>query len=49
MMPSLGSFDDLDGRERGQKKTDDHRAMTTLGPRTLQLSVIYVFISPLRT
>ena len=35
MMPSLRSFDDLDGKERGQKKTDDLRAMTTLGPRTL--------------
>ena len=36
MMPPLSSFDDLDGKERGQKKTDDLRAMTTLGPRTLQ-------------
>ena len=36
MMPPLRSFDDVDGRERGQKKTDDLRAMTTLGPRTLQ-------------
>ena len=35
MMPPLWSFDDLDGKERGQKKTDDLRAMTTLGPRTL--------------
>ena len=35
MMPLLRSFDDVDGRERGQKKTDDLRAMTTLGPRTL--------------
>ena len=35
MMPTLRSFDDVDGRERGQKKTDDLRAMTTLGPRTL--------------
>ena len=35
MMPPLGSFDDLDGKERGQKKTDDLRAMTTLGQRTL--------------
>ena len=34
-MPPLRSFDDLDGKERGQKKTDDLRAMTTLGPRTL--------------
>ena len=34
-MPPLRSFDDVDGRERGQKKTDDLRAMTTLGPRTL--------------
>ena len=36
MMPPLRSFDDVDGKERGQKKTDDLRAMTTLGPRTLQ-------------
>ena len=36
MMHPLRSFDDLDGKERGQKKTDDLRAMTTLGPRTLQ-------------
>ena len=35
MMHPLRSFDDLDGKERGQKKTDDLRAMTTLGPRTL--------------
>ena len=35
MMPPLRSFDDVDGKERGQKKTDDLRAMTTLGPRTL--------------
>ena len=35
MMPPLRSFDDLDGKERGQKKTDDLRTMTTLGPRTL--------------
>ena len=35
MMPPLRSFDDLDGKERSQKKTDDLRAMTTLGPRTL--------------
>ena len=35
MMPPLRSFDDVDGRERGQKKTDDLRAITTLGPRTL--------------
>ena len=35
MMPPLRSFDDLDGKERGQKKTDDLRAMTTLGLRTL--------------
>ena len=32
----LRGFDDVDGREQGQKKTDDLRAMTTLGPRTLQ-------------
>ena len=35
MMPPLRSFDALDGKERGQKKTDDLRTMTTLGPRTL--------------
>ena len=35
MMSPLRSFDDLDGKERGQKKTDDLRTMTTLGPRTL--------------
>ena len=35
MMPPLRSFDDVDGKERGQKKTDDPKAMTTLGPRTL--------------
>ena len=39
MMPPLRSFDDLDGKERGQKKTDDLRAMTTLGPRTLPRTV----------
>ena len=30
MMPPLRSFDDLDGKERGQKKTDDLMAMTTV-------------------
>ena len=35
MMPPPRSFDDVEGKERGQKKTDDLRAMTTLGPRTL--------------
>ena len=40
MMPSLRNFDDLDGKERGQKKTDDLRAMTTLGPRTLRKTYI---------
>ena len=39
MMPTLRSFDDVDGRERGQKKTDDLRAMTTLRPRTLAVLV----------
>ena len=34
MMRPLRSFDDVDGKERGQKKTDGLRAMTTLGPRT---------------
>ena len=41
MMPPLRSFDDVDGRERGQKKTDDLRAMTTLGPRTLLKIIQY--------
>ena len=36
MIPPLRSFDDVDGKERGQKKTDDLRAMTTLGPHTLE-------------
>ena len=40
MMPPLRSFDDVDEKERGKKKTDDLRAMTTLGPRTL---VVYRF------
>ena len=45
MMPPLRSFDDVDGKERGQKKTDDLRAMTTLGPRTLPWFVrLYVEI-----
>ena len=35
MIPPLRSFDDVDGKERGKKKTDDLRAMTALGPRTL--------------
>ena len=35
MISPLRSFDGVDGRERGQKKTDDLRAMPTLGPRTL--------------
>ena len=39
MMPPLRSFDDVDERKRGQKKTDDLRAMTTLGPRTLLQSI----------
>ena len=39
MMPPLRILDDLDGKERGQKKTDDLRAMTTLGPRTLLMMV----------
>ena len=38
MMPPQRSFDDLDGKEQGQKKTDDLRAMTTLGPCTLPQS-----------
>ena len=40
MMPPLRSFDDVDGRERGQKKTDDLRAMATLGLRTLHVNTI---------
>ena len=44
MMPPLKSFDDLDGKERGQKKTDDLRAMTTLGPRTLLLRNVYLLV-----
>ena len=44
MMPPLRSFDDLDGKERGQKKTDDLRAMTTLGPRTLVRDQIVVYV-----
>ena len=40
MMPPLRSFDDVDGRERGQNKTDELRAMTTLGPRTLLHSTV---------
>ena len=47
MMPPLRSFDDLDGKKRGQKKTDDLRAMTTLGPRTLQLNkfkIVLIFL-----
>ena len=43
MMPPLRRFDDLDGKERGQKKTDDLRAMTTLGPRTLFLFQILLY------
>ena len=38
MIPLLRSFDDVDGKERGQKKTDDLRAMTALGPRTLDVT-----------
>ena len=40
MMPPLRSFDDLDAKERGQRKTDDLRAMTTLGPRTLYVAAL---------
>ena len=43
MMPPLRSFDNLDGKERGQKKTDDLRAMTTLGPHTLPTRVFTSF------
>ena len=42
MMSPLRSFDNVDGKERGQKKTDDLRAMTTLGPRTL-CEIIFEF------
>ena len=41
MMPPLRSFDDVDGKERGQTKSDDLWAMTTLGPRTLQYIQMY--------
>ena len=41
MMPPLRSFDDLDGKEQGRKKTDDLRTMTTLGPRTLDHCGLY--------
>ena len=34
-------FDDVDGLERGRNKTDDLRAMTTLGPRTLGIWVLF--------
>ena len=44
MMPPLRSFDDVDERKRGQKKTDDLRAMTTLGPRTLCLFTSCFFV-----
>ena len=37
MMPPLISFDDVGERKRCQKITDDLRAMTTLGPRTLSM------------
>ena len=37
---SNDALDDLDGKERGQKKTDDLRAMTTLGPRTLPVILL---------
>ena len=40
MITPLRSFDDVDGKERGQKKTDDLRAMTALGPRTLHIILI---------
>ena len=47
MMPPLRSFDDVDRRERGRKKTDDLRAMTTLGPRTLVTSLYSIQILPI--
>ena len=40
-MSPLRSFFDVDGKERGQKKTDDLRAMTTLGPRTLPYLIVF--------
>ena len=43
MIPLLRSFDDVDGKERGQNKTDDLRAMTALGPRTLGCVSIFVY------
>ena len=42
MMPPLRSFDDVDERKHCQKKTDDLRAMTTLGPRTLYMIMVFV-------
>ena len=46
MMPPLRSFDDLVGKERGQKKTDDLRTMTTLGPRTLLVLLSSALVWP---
>ena len=40
-MPLLKIFDDKDGNGGGQKKSDDLRAMTTIGQRTL--CILYVF------
>ena len=44
MMPPLRSFDDVDERKRDQKKTDDLRGMTTLGPRTLPSNVVQLYV-----
>ena len=41
MMPPLRSFDDVDGKEPGQKNTEDLRAMKTLGPRMLYIFILY--------
>ena len=49
MIPPLRSFDDVDGKERGQKKTDDLRAMTALGPRTLFYLSVYPLLNTLQT
>ena len=43
MIPPLRSFDVVDGKERDQKKTDDLRAMTALGPRTLLFYLLYEY------
>ena len=41
MVPPVRSSDDVDGKERGQKKTDDLRDMKTLGLRMLVVYSCY--------